>query len=165
MKIFQKRFVRLIYVSKNLEELIENLQPWIEDVNKPTSPMMAQVASYFLRRQGSSAAPKFYKKIVAQEIYRLTGPEDLKCTILLAIVDAYKTFMYGRGTKLSDWLSWRIPYVISRYVSAIEVKHIYPTDELYEEDYSFIEDKKNLIDIIAKDLKISHSHKTYFMKG
>lgn len=164
MKIFQKRFVRRIFISKDLEELIENLQPWIDEVNRGDSPLMFQVSSYFLRKYGSSAAPRFFKKIVASEIFRLTGIEDMRCTILLAIVDAYKAFDPNKGSNLASWLSWRIPYIMSKYVQCMKVDHIEPYEKTYEEDYSILDDNKIIADIIFDDLNLSDSHKQYYRK-
>ncbi len=163
MKIFHKRFVRLIHLSKNLDELIYNLQPWIEEVNKPDSPFMIQTSTYFLRRQGSSLAPRFFKKVVASELYRLTGKEDMKATILLGLIEAYRTFLYGKGSNISNWLSWKIPYIVSKYIQPIQVKYIEPTNEFYEEDYSLIDDKKNFLDIITNNTEISNSQKKYYL--
>lgn len=164
MKIFHRRFARLIYISENLEELLINLRPWINIVNRPDSPFMLQVASYFLRKQGSSAAPKFFKQIVASEIFRIIGKEDIECTILLAIIDAHKHFLYGKGTDIVNWLSWRVPYITSKYVRCIEVNSIEPFEEAYEEDYSRLDYKNRQLDIIARELRMSGSHKEYYRK-
>lgn len=164
MKIFQKRYVRLIAISRNLEELLENLNSWVEQVNTPISPFMLQVSSYFLRKQGSSAAPKLFKRIVASELYRLAGSEDLKCTILLAIIDAYKTHDYNKGSNLINWLSWRIPYITSKYLQCIQVRYIEPFIEEYEPDYSIIEGKNKQLDIIFEDLKLPRTHRQYYRR-
>ena len=161
MKIFPKKYFRELCQSKSLEESLTILQAWIVLVLVPNSPFLRQVSTYHLREFGSSYAPRFFKKIVSQEILRLYESEDLKSLLTLAIIESYREFDPDRGLSRLNFMSWRIPYLFARQIKIRKTHLIEPFEEAYyPDDYKIIEETdwgKFHFDIIYKEAKVSRT--------
>jgi len=106
-----------LYNSVSLTEVIGILIPWLDEVIYPGSPLLRQIASYHLRRLGGSLCPRSIKGFVGDSLLKGYGEKDIKATLQLAIAEAYIEYDWGISTtKLSNWLSWRIPYIASKYL-------------------------------------------------
>jgi hypothetical protein len=168
MKIFPRKFVRQLYRTNNLEEILSILSPWITLVAKPQSPFMRQVASYLLRKQGGSYAPRFFKEIVASEIIRLTESEDLTSILNLSIIESFAEFRPGKGTDLVNWLSWKIPYHCSKLVTYRAIHSIEPCERSAIPknltEFEGIEATKRKVAIICSDLGLKRQNRYYYLK-
>jgi len=135
LKIFPCRYVPLIYNSISLEELLKGLSSWFEEMIYPTSPLLSKIASYFLRNIGGAWAPRSIKLLIAKEIFRCTGREDLVAALKLSFLEAYTSWREDLGTDLPNWLSWRIPYIMKRWVFVRDVK-LLDSSLVYDIDYT-----------------------------
>jgi hypothetical protein len=159
LKIFRKYYVRYLYTLNKLDDIIELLIPWIDEVLYKDSPFLLEVASYRLRKYGCSYAPKIFKTVIANEILRLNELEDLRSMVLLAIVISYRRYNPAKGkVDLTNWLSWTIPYELSKLVTwkithpiePAEVEYIHPEMEEFEKNIEI----ENQISILCKELNI-----------
>lgn len=169
MKIFPKRYFLKLYYSKDLNEILSILDSWIDLVTKPNSPFLRQIASYHLRLYGSSYAPRIFKRVIADEMLRLNEKEDIRATINLAIIESYREFDPKKGTDLITWLSWRIPFHCSEWLTYQVTHPIEPFDEsvLSPEIIKFEEllHSGEKVAIISQDLELSRFTKHYYLKG
>ena len=169
MKIFPKFYTRRLYRVNKLEDILKILEPWIDKVLYKESPFLRQVASYHLRQFGSSSAPRLFKSIVAGEIYRLNEEEDLKASLRAAIVIAYRKYNPAKGNvSLVNWLSWKIPYEMSKWVTWKVTHPIEPfiEDFLPAEIIRFERtlEKERQIGILSEDLNLEKQVKQYYLR-
>ncbi len=169
MRIFQRTYALRLYRTNKLEKILEILEPWIDDVLYMGSPFLRQVASYHLRVAGSSYAPRLFKTVLASEIIRLNEMDDLKASLRLAIIIAFRMYDLSKGNvSLVTWLAWKIPYELSKLVTW----RIFHPVEPYSEDYlPFMRckfertfEKKRQTAILAADLKLDKRSKYYYLK-
>jgi hypothetical protein len=157
MKIFSKFYVRRLYRTRTLNEVLSVLDSWIDEVLYRDSPFLQQIASHFLRKYGSSYAPRFFKRVLGNEILRLNHYDDLRSCVILAIIESYRDYNPAKGNiTLVNWLSWRIPYEVHKLVTLTETKIIVPVDIEFKdpmiermEDSDYI---NHQIDIVCSDL-------------
>ncbi len=169
MKIFPKCYARELYHSVHLAEVTAILDPWIDEVLYSKSPFLRQVASYYLRVYGSSSAPRFFKNLIGDEILRLNEPEDLKASIHAAIIIAYREFKpYITDQSMVTWLSWRIPYEVSKLVTWRVIHPIGPFDECFLppeiDEFERTFEVERQIGIISKDLGLERQSKSFYLQ-
>ncbi len=169
MKIFRRHYVLQLYRTSDLTDIINILNPWVDEIIYYDSPFLRQVASYHLRVFGSSSAPRFFKTILAGEILRLTELEDLKASIMLALVIAYRAYNPSKGNvSLVTWLSWKIPYEVSKLVTWKVTHPISPVDEFYvSRDFDRFCDTVEIvkqIGILSEDLDLDKQTKYYYSR-
>lgn len=168
MKIFPRFYVRRLYRVYKLSDVLRVLDPWIDDVLYPESPFLRQVASYLLRRQGGSRAPRFFKTVLAGEIWRLNEYEDLRASVQLAIVEAHRKYNPSKGkVDLVNWLSWNVPYEISKFIVWRIVAPIGPFSEAYTPSeiplFEGISATERKIGILSEDLGLDRQTKYYYI--
>jgi hypothetical protein len=169
LRIFHKAYARQLYHASHLAEVIAILDPWIDEILYPGSPFLRQVASYFLRPYGRSSSPRFFKNLVGSEILRLNELEDLKSSINLAIVISYRDYKpYYSDQSRVTWMSWRIPYEVSKLVTWRVVHPIEPCEECFLpleiEEFNRVFEIKRQIGIISKDLCLEKQYKYYYLQ-
>jgi hypothetical protein len=169
MKIFRKFYVRRLYRVYKLEDILEVLKPWVKEVLYENSPFLRQVASYRLRDQGGSSCPRIFKTILGNEIFRLMEIEDLEASLRVAIVVSYREYNPAKGNvSLVNWLSWRIPYELSKLVTWKVTHPIGPFDEAFSPAEIDIFERtfelERQIVILSKDLQIDKQAKYYYLK-
>ena len=169
MKIFPKAYARQLYHATHLAEIIAILDPWIDEVVYPKSPFLRQIASYFLRPFGRSSAPRFFKNLVGDEILRLNDFEDLRSSIHLAIIKSYRDYKpYLSDQSLVTWMSWKIPYEVSKLVTWQVTHPIGPFEESFFPpeilDFENTFEFERQVDIISKDLKLEKQSKYYYLQ-
>lgn len=156
MKIFPRFYVPLIGTARNIEELMPVLEHWMIKVIYPGSPFLQQVVCFYLLNYGSSYAPRFIKRLAVQELFRLNEIEDIYACVRLAIVEAYQDHDPSKGTtSIVDWLSWRIPYITSKYITMKITHPIEPFDEEWIsesiQEFEELDRKKTDLDILAEE--------------
>jgi len=169
VKIFRRYYVLSLYRTNKLEEILDILEPWINEVLCIDSPFLRQVASYHLRPFENSASPKFFKNILANEIVRLNEIEDLKAAIRLSIVISYRDYNPSKGNvSLVNWLAWRIPYELSKLVTWRVVHSISPFSEDFlpseVEDFERTFEVERQIGILSKDLELNKQSMHYYLR-
>jgi hypothetical protein len=157
VRIFPKYYARRIYFARNLEKIIEELNPWIDEVISGPTPFLQRVSGYILKNQGHGCAPDIYKKVVSTEIIRLTGHKDLKAIVFLAIVESYRKYDPSKGRcDIVTWLAWQIPYIVSKWVTWKVTHPIEPVIESVDPAEPEFNTLDRHIGIISKELKRSY---------
>jgi hypothetical protein len=169
VKIFEKFYVRRLYRAKTLNEILNILDPWINEVLYINSPFLRQVASYHLRKFGSSYAPKIFKNTIGNEILRLNDFEDLRSCIILSIIESYRAYNSMKGNvNLINWLSWKIPYEVSKLVTWRVTHNIYPFNEEFNDPLiNTFEDQNRIeyqINLLCSDLNLDSQTKYYYLR-
>ena len=169
MKIFKRFYVRRLYRTNKLEEILDILDLWIEEVLYENSPFLRQVASYHLRPLGSSSAPRFFKRILAGEILRLNEEEDLRSSVLLSIIISFRKYNPAKGNvSLVTWLSWNIPYELSKLVTWRIVHPVGPFEEYFFspeiKEFEEVCGIERQIDILSIDLGLERQSKYYYLQ-
>ena len=164
VKIFKKFYARRLYRACGLESILDILDPWVDDVLFEVSPFLRQVASYHLRPFGSSSAPRFFKTVIAHEILRLNEPEDLRAAVKLAVIICYRGYRPSKGNvDLVTWLSWRIPYELSKLVAWRKAHPIEPFEECFLpleiEQFDRTLEVERQIGILSEDLGLGSQTK------
>ena len=167
MRIFPRYYARRLYRVSKLDNLIELLQPWIDEVLYYDSPFLRQVASYLLRRHGGSYAPRIFKRVISGEILRLNTLEDLRGVVNLAIVEAFRKHDPHGGTDLPNWLSWYVPYEVSKLVTWRVFKPLEPFSEavfsIELAEFENFDSSVSEIAIISSDLGLDRQKKYYYL--
>jgi len=159
MKIFRKHYVRRLYHAKTLEEIVKVLEPWGEEVLQPDSLFLSQVASYKLRIYGCSYAPTIFKQALGRVFLQLYEMEDLRASLRLAIVEAYRSYDSGKGrVDYVNWLSWKIPYEMSKLLTWRIVRYIYPLEEYINprlEEFEEKDEQSRQFGIITSEISLA----------
>ena len=169
MRIFPRFYALRLYRTNQLEDILDILDSWVDEVLYENSPFLRQVASYHLRPTGRSSSPRIFKRILANEILRLTEPEDLKAIVKLAIVVSYRNYKPSKGNvSLVNWLSWRIPYEVSKWVTWREAHPVEPFEEAFlppeiDEFERTFEIERQIV-ILSKDLGLEKQIKYYYLQ-
>lgn len=169
MRIFRRHYVLRLYRTNDLDNILDILENWIDEVLYEDSPFLRQVASYHLRRLGSSSAPRFFKKILANEILRLTELEDLKASVRMSVVVSYRNYKPSKGNvSLVTWLSWRIPYELSKLVTWRVAHPVEPFEEVFLlpdiVEFDETSERERQVVIISNDLGLEKQTKYYYLR-
>jgi hypothetical protein len=168
MKIFPKRFVRQLHHAKSLDDVIKILVPWTDKVVYDGSVVLKRVAYYVYSRRGITSPTKFLLTVMAEEIYRVTGLEDLKQILLLSVTICYRKYNPLRGNcDLINYLSWMVPYEASKLISWKAIHPIGPESlliEPIEPEFFSIEDESILRHNRFKTVYISGCRQFYKFK-
>lgn len=169
MRIFRRFYVLRLYRAFKLEDILDILENWVAEVLCEDSPFLRQVASYHLRQHGSSYAPRFFKTVLANEILRLTELEDLKSSLKLAIIISYRNYNPSKGNvSLVDWLSWKIPYEMSKLVTWRVAHTVEPFEEAFLpveiERFERTSETERQIAILSEDLGLDKQTKYYYLR-
>ena len=60
-------------------------------------------------------APPSIKEAMSLLISKTYEREDIVQSIIAAFIEAYRTWKPNKGSDLINWLSWRVPYLTSKY--------------------------------------------------
>ena len=140
---------------------------WADEVIYPGSPLLRQIAAYRLKKIGGAKAPRFFKQLLGDEILRVMGKADLKASLLLGVVVAYRRFEPEKGTMtLINWLSWVAPYEASKHIYWRQFHPVEPFDEEYIpaglEEFESLNVIDHRIGILADDLGLDRQKKLYY---
>ena len=170
MKIFPKKFVSILYRFEGSPKFFEVLKDWANYVSYTNSPILRQVASYHLRDFGFSNAPRDIKQDLGNYIFESIGVDDFTQTILLAGVEGVRGYDSSRGNcSLVNYLSWYIPYRVSRLTAWVIKPNITYLEDMYshygEEDLeTFVctSFRKRNFDILCADIGASKQLKYFY---
>lgn len=169
MRIFKRYYARRLYRTNKLSDILDILEDWPGGVLYEGSPFLRQVASYYLNFYGGSYAPRFFKTIIADEILRLNEKEDLIGYLKLAIILSYRNYKPSKGNvSLVTWLSWRIPYELSKLVTWKVTHPIGPFDESFIpaeiERFEETFETERQVAILSEDLGLEKQSKYYYLQ-
>lgn len=165
LRVFSKYYVRRIYRDKTLPQLLSTLDSWVDKSLQTRSKLLLQTTGYILWPVGGVFAPFSLRDIVIKEILRLNDYEDLRSSLILSIIEAYREFIPDHGTDIVNWLARRVPYLFSKVITW-RIFHGIDENFSYSIDFSIdfrVDDVR--VDLISEQLGLSPQLKRYYKLG
>jgi hypothetical protein len=136
--------------------------PWVKETASEAGPFFWQVSSYYLKKHGGSYAPRLFKKIISKEIIKLNEEEDLRSIILLSIIESYREYNSSKGSvDLVNWISWMVPYKVSKMVTWRVTHPVEPSDLCVDEP-QVLDNTEKQISIIGRELGLTGKQRKFY---